>query len=152
MISVATDIILLSVAIWAAFALRFENLSWLPGEKQFWASAATVFFTVAAFVKLGLYRAVIRYLSEHAFLAIIVGVILSSVSLIVFGFVFQAFVPRSVPVIYGALAFLLVAGTRFAVRSVVRRPGAKGLEAVVFVGGWVEGVPWACALACVVGW
>lgn len=147
MISVATDIILLSVAIWAAFALRFENLSWLPGEKQFWASAATVFFTVAAFVKLGLYRAVIRYLSEHAFLAIIVGVILSSVSLIVFGFVFQALVPRSVPVIYGALAFLLVAGTRFAVRSVVRRPGDKSRESVLIVGAGPKGMQLASALA-----
>src|SRR5690554_1425735 len=147
MISVATDIILLSVAIWAAFALRFENLSWLPGEKQFWASVATVFFTVAAFVKLGLYRAVIRYLSEHAFLAIIVGVILSSVSLIVFGFLFQALVPRSVPVIYGALAFLLVAGTRFAVRSVVRRPGDKSRESVLIVGAGPKGMQLASALA-----
>src|SRR5690606_30408955 len=114
MISVATDIILLSVAIWAAFALRFENLSWVPGEKQLWVSVGTVLFTILAFVKLGLYRAVIRYLSEHAFLAILIGVVLSSVSLIVLGFLFHALVPRSVPVIYGALAFLLVAGTRFA--------------------------------------
>ena len=74
-ISVVTDFVLLSLAIWAAFALRFENAGWIPSEKQLWVSLATVVVTVGAFIKLGLYRAVIRYISEHAFLAILVGVV-----------------------------------------------------------------------------
>lgn len=124
-ISVLTDFLLLSFAVWAAFALRFENVAWLPSDKQLWVSTATVLVTIGAFVKLGLYRAVIRYLSEHAFVAIIGGVIISSVALIVFGYLFQALVPRSVPVIYGAFAFLLVAGTRFTVRAIVRSRGVR---------------------------
>lgn len=146
-ISVATDFILLSVAIWAAFALRFENFAWTPSDKQLWVSSVTVLVTIAAFVKLGLYRAVIRYLSEHAFLAIIIGVTFSSISLIVFGFLFQTLVPRSVPVIYGAFAFLLVAGTRFAVRSIVKRPGAKSQDCVLIVGAGPKGMQLASALA-----
>ena len=98
-ISVATDFVLLSLAIWAAFALRYESFSWWPNDRQFMVSAVTVLVTIGAFVKLGLYRAVIRYLSEYAFLAILLGVGFSSVSLIVFGFLLQAPVPRSVPVI-----------------------------------------------------
>lgn len=147
LVSVITDLVLLSFAIWAAFALRFENYNWLPTEKQLWVSGATVLFTIAAFVKLGLYRAVIRYLSEHAFLAIIIGVTLSSVSLIVFGFLFQALVPRSVPVIYGAFAFLLVAGSRFAVRAVVQRRGRKQKDAVLIVGAGPKGMQLSSALA-----
>lgn len=146
-ISVVTDFALISLAIWAAFALRFESLRWIPGEKQLWVAGGTVLFTILAFVKLGLYRAVIRYLSEHAFLAILIGVVLSSVSLIVFGFLFTALVPRSVPVIYGALAFLLVAGTRFAVRSIVRRPGDRSRESVLIVGAGPKGMQLASALA-----
>ncbi|WP_425268636.1 polysaccharide biosynthesis protein [Marinobacter vinifirmus] len=146
MISVTTDLILLSLAVWAAFALRFENYTWLPSDKQLWVSGATVLFTTAAFVKLGLYRAVIRYLSEHAFLAIIIGVTLSSISLIVFGFLFQALVPRSVPVIYGAFAFLLVAGSRFAVRAVVQRRGRKQKDAVLIVGAGPKGMQLSSAL------
>lgn len=147
LISVITDLTLLSFAIWAAFALRFENYIWLPTDKQLWVSGATVLFTTAAFVKLGLYRAVIRYLSEHAFLAIIIGATLSSVSLIVFGFLFQALVPRSVPVIYGAFAFLLVAGSRFAVRAVVQRSGRKQKDAVLIVGAGPKGMQLSSALA-----
>lgn len=146
-ISVAADFLLLSVAIWAAFALRFESFTWIPGDRQLIVSVATVFATIGAFVKLGLYRAVIRYLSEYAFLAIIIGVVVSSVSLIVFGFLFQALVPRSVPVIYGAFAFLLVAGTRFAVRAIVRHRGHRAKDAVLIVGAGPKGMQLASALA-----
>ncbi|WP_165793962.1 polysaccharide biosynthesis protein [Marinobacter halophilus] len=147
LISVLTDFTLLSFAVWCAFALRFESMAWLPSEKQLWVSMATVLVTIGAFVKLGLYRAVIRYLSEHAFLAIIGGVIISSVALIVFGFLFQTLVPRSVPVIYGAFAFLLVAGTRFAVRAVVRWRGDKVKDGVLIVGAGMKGMQLASALA-----
>jgi FlaA1/EpsC-like NDP-sugar epimerase len=147
LISVLTDFLLLSFAVWAAFALRFENVAWLPSEKQLWVSTATVLVTIGAFVKLGLYRAVIRYLSEHAFVAIIGGVIISSVALIVFGYLFQALVPRSVPVIYGAFAFLLVAGTRFTVRAIVRSRGGKVKDAVLIVGAGPKGMQLASALA-----
>lgn len=147
LISVMADLMLLSVAIWGAFALRFETFTWLPDSKQLIVSSATVLVTIGAFVKLGLYRAVIRYLSEHAFLAIIVGVAFSSVALIVFGFLFQALVPRSVPVIYGAFAFLLVAGTRFTVRAVVRRPREKAKNSVLIVGAGPKGMQLASALS-----
>src|SRR5690606_14169906 len=102
-------------------------------------SLATVFVTIGAFVKLGLYRAVIRYLSEHAFLAIIIGVAFSSVTLIVCGFLFQALVPRSVPVRYGAFALLHVAGTRFTITSVVRRLREKAKNSVLIVGDGPKG-------------
>lgn len=147
LVSVAVDFILLAVAIWGAFALRFETFTWMPNEKQLLVSLATVLVTIGAFIKLGLYRAVIRYLSEHAFLAIILGVAISSVALIVFGFLFQALVPRSVPVIYGAFAFLLVAGTRFTVRAIVRRPREKAKNTVLIVGAGPKGMQLASALA-----
>lgn len=146
-ISVATDFALLSLAIWAAFALRFESVGWLPSERQLWVSSATVVVTLGAFVKLGLYRAVIRYISEHAFLAILLGVAFSSIALIVLGFVFQALVPRSVPVIYGAFAFILVAGTRFAVRAIVRRRGDRSKDGVLIVGAGLKGMQLASALS-----
>ncbi|SFE23542.1 NDP-sugar epimerase, includes UDP-GlcNAc-inverting 4,6-dehydratase FlaA1 and capsular polysaccharide biosynthesis protein EpsC [Marinobacter sp. DSM 26671] len=146
-ISVVTDFFLLSFAIWSAFALRFESSAWVPSDKQLWVSLATVVLTIGAFVKLGLYRAVIRYISEHAFLAILTGVVFSSVSLIVLGFLFQTLVPRSVPVIYGAFAFMLVAGTRFSVRTIVRKRSDRSRDGVLIVGAGQKGMQLASALA-----
>lgn len=146
-ISIVTDFVLLSLAIWAAFALRFENSSWVPSDKQLWVSLATVVLSIGAFVKLGLYRAVIRYISEYALLAILVGVVFSSIALIVLGYLFLTLVPRSVPVIYGAFAFMLVAGTRFGVRTVVRRRGDRSKDGVLIVGAGPKGMQLASALA-----
>lgn len=145
-VSVASDFVLLTFAIWAAFALRFENAGWLPSDSQVWVSISTVIVTIGAFVKLGLYRAVIRYISEYALFAIFIGVTFSSLALIVLGFLFQTLVPRSVPVIYGAFAFILVAGTRFCVRTLVRSRLDKARDGVLILGAGPKGMQLASAL------
>ncbi|WP_404363712.1 polysaccharide biosynthesis protein [Marinobacter sp.] len=147
LISVASDSFFLFFALWAAFALRLEEPSWLPAHDQLAVSALTVVFTIVIFVKLGLYRAVIRYLSDRAFLTIIYGVAASSVILIVLGYLFQAFVPRSVPIIYGALAFIFVGGTRLGIRMLVNRPLHKSREPVAIVGAGETGRQLATALS-----
>jgi FlaA1/EpsC-like NDP-sugar epimerase len=81
-----------------------------------------------------LYRAVIRYISEKALMVMITGVLISATALVIYGYLFQALVPRSVPVIYGAFVFILVAGTRFGFRAVINRPREKAKGRVLIVG------------------
>jgi len=137
-VSVLSDAFVLFFAIWAAFSLRLEQHLWLPTQEQLTVAAITVVFTIAVFIRLGLYRAVIRYLGDRAFLTIIYGVVASATTLIVLGYLLQVFVPRSVPIIYGALAFLFVSGTRMGVQM------AK--EAVAIVGAGETGMQLASAL------
>lgn len=137
---------MLFLSIWAAFALRLEQHLWVPNQDQVIAAAITVVFTVAVFIRLGLYRAVIRFLGDKAFLTIIYGVVLSSFSLMILGYLLQVFIPRSVPVIYGALAFLFVSGTRLAVRIIVNHPRQRAKEAVAIVGTGETGMQLASAL------
>ncbi|WP_322852833.1 nucleoside-diphosphate sugar epimerase/dehydratase, partial [Tamilnaduibacter salinus] len=106
----------------------------------------TVAFTIGVFTKLGLYRAVIRYMSDRALLTIIGGVLLSATCLIVLGYLFQVLVPRSVPVLYGALAFMFVGGTRLAVRMLVSHSRKHHLEPVAIVGVGPTGLQLASAL------
>ena len=84
-VSVLSDAFFLFFAIWAAFALRLEQHLWLPTRDQLTIAAITVVFTIGVFIRLGLYRAVIRYLGDRAFITIIYGVIASSVALITLG-------------------------------------------------------------------
>lgn len=145
-ISVSSDMIALFLSIWAAFALRLEQYLWVPSWDQALVAAITVAFTIGTFIRLGLYRAVIRFLGDKAFLTIIYGVVLSSISLIVLGYLLQVFVPRSVPIIYGALAFLFVSGTRLGVRAIVNHPRQRRKEAVAIVGAGDTGMQLASAL------
>lgn len=146
LVSAASDVVVLLFAIWAAFALRLEQELWIPTPDHLLVAVITVVFTVAVFVRLGLYRAVIRYLGDKAFLTIVYGVFASALALIVLGYMLQVTVPRSVPIIYGAFAFLFVSGTRLAVRSLVNHPHQRNKEAVAIVGAGETGMALASAL------
>ncbi|MEX0606010.1 MAG: nucleoside-diphosphate sugar epimerase/dehydratase [Marinobacter sp.] len=147
LISLASDSFFLLFALWASFALRLDQQFWVPDYGQIVVSVLTVVFTLVIFMRLGLYRAVIRYLSDKAFLTIIYGVVASSAILIVLGYLLQVFVPRSVPVIYGALAFIFVGGTRLGIRMLVNRPRRRAKEAVAIIGAGETGRQLALALS-----
>lgn len=146
LISVASDVVVLFFAIWASFALRLEQELWVPGRGHLIVAGITVVFTIAVFIRLGLYRAVIRFLGDKAFLTIVYGVCLSALALIVTGYLLQVLVPRSVPIIYGALAFIFVSGTRLGVRMLVNHPHQRNKEPVAIVGAGETGMALASAL------
>jgi FlaA1/EpsC-like NDP-sugar epimerase len=146
LISVAVDCLALFFALYAAFSLRLDQQLWVPSQEHLVVSGLTVVFTISVFIKLGLYRAVVRYLSDRAFLTIISGVFISSVTLILLGYWLEVLVPRSVPIIYGALAFIFVSGTRMSVRMLVNRPRRRNKEFVAIVGAGETGLQLANAL------
>lgn len=146
LVSVAADILVLFFALWAAFSLRLDQQVWIPNSDQMIVCALTVCLTVIVFVRLGLYRAVVRYLSDRAFITVVSGVAISAVTLILLGYWLEVQVPRSVPIIYGALAFIFVSGTRMAVRMLVNLPKHRNKQFVAIVGAGETGLQLANAL------
>lgn len=146
LVSVVADCLALFFALYAAFSLRLDQQLWIPSKEHLVVSGLTVIFTIGVFIRLGLYRAVVRYLSDRAFLTIISGVFISSVTLILLGYWLEVLVPRSVPIIYGALAFIFVSGTRMTVRMLVNRPRHRNKEFVAIVGAGETGLQLANAL------
>lgn len=145
-ISVTADVVALLFALWAAFSLRFEQQFWVPSQEQAVLSVITVVFTIGVFVRLGLYRAVVRYLSDRAFLTVVGGVVASAVALILLGYWLNVVVPRSVPVIYAALAFIFVSGSRMSIRMLVMRPSRHDKERVAIIGAGETGLQLCQAL------
>ena len=146
-ISVFADLSLLSLALWLAFSLRLNHFYLPQGWRSYFVFGATVAITIVAFVRLGLYRAVIRYMSNHAVMSVLAGVGFSTLSLMSLGFLLHVFVPRSVPIIYFAIALIFTGGTRILVRSWVflidQRPKGK----VLIYGAGETGRQLASALA-----
>jgi FlaA1/EpsC-like NDP-sugar epimerase len=110
------DALLLAFAVWAAFAIRLS--SWQPplgdGERLLFIAPI---ITIPIFIRLGLYRAVVRYISAQAMLAVLKGVTFSAclVAAIAYFADFQH-IPRSVYIIYWLLAVILVGSSRYWVR------------------------------------
>jgi FlaA1/EpsC-like NDP-sugar epimerase len=138
LVMVLSDVVAMPAALWTAFALHtgtanaaFDASNWLYG--------ATLLFTVPVFVRLGLYRAVIRFLGIQAALAIALGVTVSTISLVLINrFLIEAPVPISVFAIYFALAVLYVGASRFGARELLRL-GNVGAEPVVIYGAGSAG-------------
>ena len=140
LVSILTDSICLPFALWLALSLRLDTFYITDDLSILMVALVTVFSSVFAFARLGLYRAVIRYMSNHAMIAIFSGVTLSTLVLSAVGFAFQAPIPRSVPVIYWCLSLIFVGGSRMLVRSFVHRNIMKEKERVIIYGAGKSGL------------
>ncbi|TGN39919.1 polysaccharide biosynthesis protein [Marinobacter confluentis] len=145
-IFVVLDMLALAFSLWAAYALRLEDPFWLPDAPQALTLLVTIVFTVAVFIRFGLYRAVVRFFGDKGFLTIVYGVFASALCLIVCGYLFKAMVPRSVPIIYGALAFIFLSGMRLSIRELINQPLQRSKESVAIVGTGETGLALASAL------
>ncbi len=65
-ISVAVDTLLITMAYWGAYWIRLEH-SWPIASPRHWALlCAIIVLSISVFVRLGLYRAILRYVREGA--------------------------------------------------------------------------------------
>lgn len=118
-VMVCADVGSLLLAAWGAYALRL-GVWFQPNGRQQLLIVAAPLLALLVFVRCGLYRAVIRYVGEHVLWAAGKGMALATLLWSALAFLTMATgiegLPRSVPVVYGLLGFLFVAGSRFAAR------------------------------------
>lgn len=121
LIAVVTDLVLLYFAFWSALALRFETFA--PEIAPYsWQMFAAPLIAIPIFVRLGLYRAVIRFMEDRAVFVIAGGVTLSVLVLAaLIALTHTQNISRGVLAIYWLLAIVYVGATRFLVRSLFLR-------------------------------
>ncbi|WP_105213403.1 polysaccharide biosynthesis protein [Pseudoalteromonas sp. T1lg22] len=146
LVTLTIDAVFIAVAFWASILIRLDTLSPIS-EGGLWGVLALLApISIFAFVKLGLYRAVLRYMSVQALGAIIGGVLLSCIALVALAFFTGVSLPRTVPVIYGTFALLLVGGSRVVVRALVGRFNGYRKTPVLIYGAGSAGRQLATAL------
>ncbi|EKO3701874.1 polysaccharide biosynthesis protein [Vibrio metschnikovii] len=119
LISLAIDTLLITVSFFAALWARLGEVVIPPSSLTTLTLLGTVVVTLVVFTRLGLYRAVLRFLTFHALVVIFAGALLSSLALTSFAYYFNAAIPRTVPVIYLTFLVLLCGGARMLVRSMI---------------------------------
>lgn len=146
LISVVTDSGFIVLSFYIAYWSRLGHIQTLSDEKLWYVISGTTIITIFGFVRLGLYRAVLRYLTFHALAVVTAGTILSAGSVAILAFYFDAAVPRSVPIIYGAFLCLLCGGSRLIVRVLVTQANGRGNKRVLIYGAGSAGRQLALAL------
>jgi len=118
LVSVAIDLVLLLTAYWSALVLRFETFTPPDFRLYIWQMVAAPLLAIPIFIRLGLYRAVIRFMEDRAVFAVVGGVTLSVVLLAaLIALTNTTGLSRGVLVIYWLLAIVYIGATRFLARS-----------------------------------
>ncbi|OOF56601.1 polysaccharide biosynthesis protein [Rodentibacter myodis] len=138
-ISLFVDVILLTSAFFLAYWTRLGGIVAFDNTKIWVTLFCTIAITLLTFVKLGLYRAVLRYISFKALAMVAGGACVSSISLIFFSFFIGSDIPRTVPVIYFSYVFLLCGSARMLVRYYVSLILDKDNESVLIYGAGSTG-------------
>ena len=146
LLMLSVDVAGIPLVLWAALTLRFGTTRYdIAGTE--WMYLAALFTSVLVFARMGLYRAVIRYLGPRAVFAVFTGVTTSVVLLTVVAFLWPN---RAMPVtalpIYWAFALIYVGGSRFLVRGLLNFRWSNGTQRVVIYGAGGAGVQLATGL------
>lgn len=122
---VAADLFMIPLVLYAAISLRVGDGHHLQ-ITGWWPYVTALATTLPIFVRLGLYRAIIRYIGGKAIHSIVIGVTISAAALLLLNSLVETRVfPATAVAIYWALALVYVAGSRALARDVLFLYGVR---------------------------
>jgi len=139
------DAICIPAALWTAILLKTGELPVGMGATP-WLYAAAVLASMPVFVRLGLYRAVVRFIGTKVVFAVVSGVTASVLALALVNlFLGDRGIAFSAIGIYWALALVYVGGSRIIVRNLVNSRQV-GADRVIIYGAGSAGAQVAAGL------
>lgn len=124
-ILIGFDTLALLGVLWLSFTIRLGG-TFTPTDAHLLLMLLAPLLAVPVFVRLGLYRAVIRYLPERALWTIIQAMMLATLLWVFALFLAEAtrlaIFPRTVPLFYFIFGTVVVAGSRFLAKALLWLP------------------------------
>ena len=121
LIQVATDVVLVWAALWLSFVVRLGDAKTIdPFGVHAWLFIVAPLIAIPFFIRLGMYRAVMRYFGNDALIAITKAVTLSALILALAVYWYQdapKVIPRSLVLNYWWISLVLVGGLRLVLRQ-----------------------------------
>jgi FlaA1/EpsC-like NDP-sugar epimerase len=133
-VSLVLDTGFIFIAFWGAWVVRVDSSSVFYQQDSWLLFAIVLPITLITFVRLDLYRAVLRYMGSKVAIAILIGIGVSVFTLVMAGFFTGYYLPRTVPLIYAAFLLIFVGGSRFTVRAMAMQGSKRNKERVLIYG------------------
>ena len=117
-VMMTADFIFLPLALWSSYALRFAE----PFNWEYLKPALPLFGLVPLvgliiFIRIGLYRAIIRFMGHRAIWSVLYGTVILSLAIYAMAYVLRVNpFPRSIPINFALVALVYVGGSRLLVR------------------------------------
>lgn len=138
-----SDVLALMGAAWLAFYLRLGGAV-SPNHVQMFLMVIAPAIAIPVFIRMGLYRSVIRYVGEQALWSIVKAVTVATILWATLGFLLslggkETGLPRSVPILFWLTAIACTVGTRFAARWLLwvpmRKQYSTGKQVLIYGAG-----------------
>lgn len=143
---VAADLILIVGCLWVAFLLKFDSVVAAQRDSR-WLFLWAIVSAVGAFGLLGLYRAVVRFISFRLLVAVFIGGGVSALCVWIAGrAIVSGGVPASLAAIYWLNVIMAITSVRILARWLLS-PGNRSRLPVVIYGAGEAGAQLASALA-----
>jgi FlaA1/EpsC-like NDP-sugar epimerase len=146
LISLLYDSLAIPLSIYLALALRLDTLIPDISPELISSMAATTAASIIIFIRIGLYRAVVRFMAEKAFASLLIGSGLSALTFATSSFLLQAEIPRSTIIIYLFSLLIFIGSPRLFIRAIVIQLSKNGTEPVLIYGAGHQGIALANSL------
>lgn len=132
---VVHDSLVIFVAFWFAQSLKADYYNEWDSAANWLALAATTLLTVMLFVRLGLYRAVTRYVSTRILSTAVSGCAVSAVIFLISMLLFEQRLRLALPVVYFLMLVVLVTSSRIILKAVLTDRSHRKQTAPVIIYG-----------------
>ena len=138
-IFVIHDVAVIFVAFWFAQNLKASYSQEWSNPANWLAFAATAILTILVFTRLGLYRAVTRYVSTKVLTTTVLGSAISGVLFFLSVLLFEQRLRLALPVAYFLMLVVLIAGSRIMLRTMLTNRHRKQMIPVIIYGAGQSG-------------
>jgi len=119
LLTISYDLTAILAAFYLASCLRLGVTIPSIGKNELIMLVMTGGISLLVFIRMGMYRAILRYLSAQAIITVAICVCVSGLILAVSSFFTYSVTPRSVPIIYTLILLIFIGVPRMLVRSIV---------------------------------
>jgi len=134
LIVLAYDIFAISSAFFLSYFVRVGIEGIEITRKEIAVFISITLITLLLFTLFDMYKSIVRYFNAKSFIRVQSLLIITTVSFYLSGIIFDAFVPRSVPIVFLVLTSIMIAGARALVGFIVEKHWFDEREGVVIYG------------------
>lgn len=148
-ISLLYDGLALALSFYLSYCLRLGKLIIPLSTNEILTLGSTTVISLLIFTRLGLYRAILRFMGQQALINVCIGVAISATILSTISFFLSAGIPRSVPVIYALSSLFFIGTPRLLLRNFIlmlKTATNQATENVIIYGAGHSGFQLASAL------
>ncbi|WP_386696376.1 polysaccharide biosynthesis protein [Lonepinella sp. MS14436] len=135
LITIIMDIVFISIAYFGSLGIRYDSSQPIYESNHWIVLSFVIFVSLITFIRLGLYRAILRFVTIKILKTVLIGTTISLSAVLLGAYFLQVTIPRTVPVIYFMILVLLIVGSRLFFRTILNIERDSRISVIIYGAG-----------------